>query len=151
MKRAIKYVLGFALLGVLIGACFPLFLEPRGAGTYGLPWWLEDYLSPTLAPLVITIPAGLFLGALTGLASAFSTGRFATVRCLLMITGPAIVAMSFVVPRCVKNMRAPPWPMWTAHLAFAAVAVAMTVLLVYLGRRETRSASGTAPPTPHSQ
>ena len=95
MKRTIRYVLGFALLGALIGACFPLFLSPRGAGTYGLPWWLDDYFGPLLVPLVITVPSGLFIGALTGLASAFSTGRLATVRCLLTITILAILVMSF--------------------------------------------------------
>ena len=141
MKSTITFVLGFALLGALTGAFFALLLGPSFAGNCGLPGWLDNYISPVLMPLVIAVPLGLFIGALTGLASAFSTGPFATVRCLLTITIPAILIMPFFPWEGEKAMEArwlPTWPLWTAPLAGAVVAVAMTVLLVYLGQRRMR-------------
>jgi len=76
MKRTIQFILGFALLGALVGACLPIFVGTRQAVTYGLPYWYDDYLNPVVVVWVLTIPIGLFLGALTGLASAFCSGCF---------------------------------------------------------------------------
>lgn len=143
MKRTISFVLGFALLGALTGACLPLFLERRGSMSYGLPYWVD--VSPLVAVLMLSIPCGLFLGALTGLASAFSSGRFATVRCLLTIAIPSLVAMTFSGASPNRWF----WPMrGTPYVVGAVVAVVMAVLLAYLGHRRIRKTPPSVPPTP---
>ncbi len=139
MKQSLKSILIFAFLGALTGACMPLFLGTRPAVTYGLPYWLDDYFSPVAVLLSLTIPYGVVLGALTGLASTFSSGRFGSARCLLAITVPALLAMAVVAPHTEKNFEDPQLPMWTSGVVGAMVAFAMAVLLAYLGQRRMRS------------
>jgi hypothetical protein len=131
MKRAITFVFGFALLGALIGACMPLFY--RGVSTY-------------YPIFTFSVSCGLLLGALTGLASAFSSGRFATVRCLLAISIPALVAMMFVEPPRRGEGQSAGWAM--LYGVGAAVAVAMAVLLAIMGYRRTRKTAPAGSPTP---
>ncbi len=140
MKRTIRFVLGFALLGALIGVCLPLFLERRDSMTYGFPYWVD--VSPLVAVLVLSMAFGLFLGALTGLASAFTSGRFATVRCLLTISIPSFVAMAFSAPPSKQG-----W-FWTPYVVGAVVAPAIAILLAYLGHRRMRQKPSPIPPTP---
>ncbi len=144
MKRTVTFVLGFACLGALTGACMPLFVERRDSMSYGLPYWLD--VSPPVAVLLLSIPYSLFLGALTGLASAFAGGRFATVRCLLAITIPALLAMAVFAPPHLKAEFAKR-SIWMQDAVGAAVAIGMAVLLAYLGHRRTRRTS----PTPHAR
>jgi hypothetical protein len=135
MKHAIEFVLVFTFLGALTGAFMPLLLGSRSAGSYGLPNWADDFFNPVVVTLGLTISCGLFLGALTGLASAFSSGRFATVRCLLTISIPSLVAMTFSSPGPNRYF----WALdGTPYVVGAVVATAMAVLLAYLGHRRTR-------------
>ncbi len=138
MKRTAKYISGFALLGALTGAGMALLLGGGPAGTHGLPYWLDDHFNPVVVVMFRTIPCGVFFGALTGLAAAFSSGRFACVRCLLAIAVPVVIATAIVAPRTRPNMYAPPWPMWAVDVVVAVVAVVMAVLLVYLGHCRMR-------------
>ena len=127
MKRTTKCVFGFASLGALVGACMAVLFRDV----------------PTAYPIfVFSIGSGLLLGALTGLASAFSSGRFATVRCLLAISIPALTAMMFVAPPHRGKGESAGWAM--LYSVGAVVAIVMAVLLAYLGHRRVPR----TPPTP---
>lgn len=141
MNRMTKSVLLFGSLGAVTGACLPLLLGTREAVTYGLPYWLDDHLNPAAVLLCLTVPCGVFIGVLTGLATASSSNRFAAVRSLLAIAVPALFAMSLASPPP-KSVQG--W-MWTPWLVGGVVAVAMTCLLVCLGYRQDRARSEVNP------
>jgi hypothetical protein len=136
VKRTIKSVLSFALLGALIGVCMPLFVYPADSMTLGLPYWIN--VSPAVGVLILSIPFGLFIGALTGLASAFASGRFASVRCLLAIAVPAVLAAYSVAPEVRKDTET--W-LWTPHVVFVIVATIMAILIASVGYGQRRATS----------
>jgi LytS/YehU family sensor histidine kinase len=133
MKHTITFTLGFAFLGAMIGICisFVLYLSAPN-DTYKFANWVnERVMSPLMGLLLFTTTCGFFLGALTGFTSAFSRGRFATVRCLLTITFPSLLSMSFFPMRKEGSM-------WEPYIAGAITATLIAVLLAYLGQRRIR-------------
>lgn len=144
MKRALAFIFGFAFLGALVGIGVAFLIESRSAVSYGLPIWVEDYFNPVAVTFGLTISCGLFLGALTGLASAFASGRFATVRCLLTISIPSILAMTFFSPGPNRYF----WALdRTPCVVGAVVATTIAVLLAYLGHRHIRKTPLPVPPS----
>jgi hypothetical protein len=141
MKRTIKFVLGFAVLGALPGVGMAVWLGTRGETAFELlPDWILEHLNPMQGLLVFFVSCGLYLGALTGLASAFSRGRFATVRCLLTISIPAYIAMAFVPWRKGEGY-------WRQHLVGAVVALATAILLAFVGHHRARRRLPAVPAT----
>lgn len=136
MKRAIAHVVGFAALGALTSACIAPLLKPGDVMQLGLPYWVD--VSPLVATLGLCVSFGAFLGALTGLACAFSSGRLAAVRCLLTITIPALLAMMLLYPPPHNKSEDLRHGLWSGHVLGAAVAIAMAVGLAYWGRRRMR-------------
>ena len=139
-KRIALFAVGFAVLGVLIGACVPIFSD----------WLWKTAASQGLHPLrvllYISIPIGLFLGvflgALTGLASAFSTGRFATVRCLLAIIVSVFLARGLYVACAGRFIKGePPRPWWHDAIVLL-VPVTVAVLIAILSYRQSRATEG---------
>jgi hypothetical protein len=142
-KRIVSFALGFAALGIMTGACVPFFVHwRRTAANLGLPESFDN-MHPLLLLLHVAIPIGLFLGlylgALTGLGTAFSSGRFATVRCLLAITVSFFVAAVLYGVSAEPRMKGdPPTPRWHGAVLLL-VPVTMAVLLAFSGYRRSRA------------
>lgn len=144
MKDTMKSVLTFALLGAAIGVCVPFVLLGENIECYVLPLRLN--VSPFVAVLLQTVAFGIFIGAVTGLAIAFSSGQFASVGCLLAIHIPAMLVARFLVPP--YKGKGVDRRMLMAYAVYAVAATTIAVFLACLGRYQMKSSLRPDPPTP---
>jgi len=102
-------------------------------------------MSPPLILAGLAAAHGLVIGALAGLASAFSSGPGASVRCVVCVAIPMFLAR-VIVGTCIdKNPWFGPLPTEALFLAEGVAGVSASLAMVYLGTlrlRKTKDIQG---------